>query len=76
MQKNLCGGFLFNEIAGKNSRPAILIKKPPTMRFTCDYIRTFSALTETSYKSSGFLITLRTGGYRQGCKFIKTLVHH
>ena len=27
MQKNLCGGFLFNEIAGKNSRPAILIKK-------------------------------------------------
>ena len=54
---------LFNEIAGRNSRLASLVKKPPPKTFTCEYIRTFSASPERSYTSSFFFIKLRAVYY-------------
>ena len=51
MGKPLSWSPFFNEIAGINSRPASLVKKAstkdqrPKTKFTCEYIRTFSAST-------------------------------
>ena len=44
----------FNETAGTNSRPAALVKKkPPLRRFTCEY-NLYSASTGRSYIGSTF----------------------
>ena len=68
--------FLFNEIAGINSRLASLVKKkPPPKIFTFEYIRTFSAPTGRSYMSTAFFHKTE-GCVLQGCNFIKKLVYH
>ena len=49
---------------GLNSRTPPLCRKPPPRKFTCEYIRTFSASRGRSYMSTAFLRKLRVVYYK------------